>query len=163
MHVKNLLGRKTAVLACTALIVFGLSACGFADTSSAPPSDPFTNGLYNAMNYNRVMAGLPTLTWSPKLGNNAGTWADQMMHANSLYHQNLSALIYSPAYANYRTLGENILVGPGSMSPVDIEAAWRNSPPHWANISSRAFNVVGIGYVRGPDGRIWAVQEFGGL
>jgi uncharacterized protein YkwD len=163
MPVKTLLGRKTAAIACTALIVFGLSACSLPDTSSTPPSDPFTNGLYNAMNYDRVAAGLPPLTWSPKLANNAGSWAWQMMHANSLYHQNLSALIYSPDYANYRTLGENIIVGPGSMSSNSIEGAWRNSPPHWANISSRAFNVVGIGYVRGPDGRIWAVQEFGGL
>jgi uncharacterized protein YkwD len=163
MRVKTLLGRKTAALACTALIMFGLSACGFANTSSTPPSDPFTDQLYNALNYDRVGAGLPALTWSPKLANNAGTWAAQMAGANSLYHQNLSALIYSPDYTAFRTLGENILVGPGSMTAVQIEGAWRASPPHWANITNPAFNVVGIGYVRGPDGRIWAVQEFGGI
>ena len=54
-------------------------------------------------------------------------------------------------------------MGPGSMSPASIESAWRNSATAWANITSRSFNVVGIGYVHGPDGRIWAVQEFGGL
>ncbi len=86
-----------------------------------------------------------------------------MSNANSLYHQNLSALLSSSDYTAYYTLGENILVGPGSMSPASIEAAWRNSAPHWANISNGSFNVVGIGYTRGPDGRIWAVQEFGGL
>ena len=66
-------------------------------------------------------------------------------------------------YQAYYTLGENILVGPGGMSADSIEGAWRASAPHWANITNRSFNVVGIGYVRGPDGRIWAVQEFGGL
>ena len=86
-----------------------------------------------------------------------------MAAVNSLYHQNLSALLYSSDYAAFHTLGENILVGPGSMSPSSIESAWRASAPHWANITSRSFNVVGIGYVRGPDGRIWAVQEFGGI
>ena len=86
-----------------------------------------------------------------------------MASANSLYHQNLSALLYSSDYADYYTLGENILVGPGSMSPRRDRGRLEGFAPHWANITSRSFNVVGIGYVRGPDGRIWAVQEFGGL
>jgi uncharacterized protein YkwD len=163
MRVKDFVGKKTAAIAVAAVLAFGLSSCGFADTSSTPPSDPFTNGLYNAMNYDRATVGLPPLTWSPKLANTAGTWAWQMAQANSLYHQNLTALLYSPDYSNYRTLGENIIVGPGGMTPKSIEAAWRASAPHWANISSTAFNVVGIGYYRGPDGRIWAVQDFGGL
>ena len=163
MRVKNFVGKKTAAIAVAAVMALGLASCGFADTSSAPPSDPFTNSLFKALNYDRAMAGLPPLTWSPKLANTAGTWAWQMSHDNSLYHQNLTALLYSPDYSNYRTLGENIIVGPGSMSANSIEGAWKSSPPHWANISSRAFNVVGIGYYRGPDGRIWAVQDFGGL
>ncbi len=60
-------------------------------------------------------------------------------------------------------MGENIIVGPGGMSPQSVEGAWMASAPHRANILSRAFNIVGIGYVRGFDGRIWAVQEFGGI
>ena len=52
-----------------------------------------------------------------------------MATANSLYHQNLSALLYSSDYTVYYTLGENILVGPGSMSPASIEGAWRASAP----------------------------------
>ena len=85
------------------------------------------------------------------------------MAHNSLYHQNLGALLYSPDYYGYYTLGENILVGPGGMSAGRDRGRLANSAPHWANITIRSFNVVGIGYVRGPDGRIWAVQEFGGL
>ena len=161
MRVKTLVGRKTAALAFTAVVAIGLTGC-FPNTG-APPTEPFQKQLFNALNYDRAMAGLPPLTWSPKLANNAGTWAWQMMRANRLYHQNLGALIYTADYNGFRTLGENIIVGPGSMSANSIEGAWRSSPPHWANIASRAFNIVGIGYVRGPDGRIWAVQEFGGI
>ena len=109
------------------------------------------------------MNGLPPLTWSPKLSNTAGCWADQMARVGSLYHQNLGALINSADYWGYHTMGENILVGPAGMSASAVEAAWMNSAPHRANILSRAFNVVGIGYVRGLDGRIWAVQDFGGI
>jgi uncharacterized protein YkwD len=162
MRVKSLLGRKTAAVLLLGAVSLGLTGC-FADTSSAPPSDPFVNELYNRMNYDRMTAGRPPLTWSPKLANTAGTWAWQMASVNTLYHQNLAALLAGPDYSNYYTLGENILVGPGSMTPAQMESAWRNSPAHWANISSPNFNVVGIGYVRGPDGRIWAVQDFGGL
>jgi uncharacterized protein YkwD len=161
MRVKKLLGRKTAAVLLMGAVAIGLTGC-FADTG-APPADPMTNQLYNALNYDRATVGLPPLTYSPKLANNAGNWAWQMMVQNSLFHQNLGAVLNSSDYNAYYTLGENILVGPGSMSPASIEGAWRNSAPHWANITSRSFNVVGIGIVHGPDGRIWAVQEFGGL
>jgi uncharacterized protein YkwD len=162
MRLKSLLGRKTAAIVLMGAVGLGLTGC-FPDTSATPPSDPFVNELYNRMNSDRASVGLPPLTWIPKLANNAGSWAWQMATANSLYHQNLSAVLSGSDYDAYYTLGENILVGPASMSPATIEGAWRASAPHWANITSRSFNVVGIGYVRGPDGRIWAVQEFGGL
>ena len=161
MRLKTVLGRKTAAIVLMAVTGLGLSGC-FADTSG-PPSDPMLNDLYNRLNYDRATVGLPPLTWSPKLANNANNWAYQMALANSLYHQNLSAVLGSPDYSNYYTLGENILVGPGSMTAAAIESAWRASPPHWANISSRSFTVVGIGIFRSGDGRLWAVQEFGGL
>ena len=163
MRVKTLLGKRAAAIAVTAIVGLGLSSCGFANTSSSGPSDPLTAGMFQALNNDRAGAGLPPLTWGPKLANSAGSWAQQMSNAGSLYHQNLSALISSPDYAGYYTLGENILVGPGSLSAAQMEADWKASAPHWANISSGSFNVVGIGYFRGPDGRIWAVQDFGGI
>ena len=162
MRVKQLLGRKVVAVTIVALVGLGLTGC-MPDTSATPPSDPYQNALYQAMNRDRASVGLPPLTWSPKLAINAGGWAGIMMQAGTLYHQNLGGLLNQPIYAPYYTLGENILVGPASMSPDQVEAAWRASAPHWANITSRSFNVVGIGYVRGADGRLWAVQEFGGL
>jgi len=163
MRVTSILGKRVAAVTITVIVAAGLSSCGFANTSSTPPSDPLTAGLFQAINHDRAANGLPQLTWSPKLANNAGTWAHQMSNAGSLFHQNLGALLGSPDYNGYSTLGENILVGPGSMSASSIEAAWMASPPHRANILSRSFNIVGIGYYRGPDGRLWAVQEFGGI
>ena len=163
MRVKTFLGKRAAAITMTAIVGLGLSSCGFANTSSTGPSDPLTAGMFQALNYDRILNGLPPLTWSPKLSNAAGTWAHQMSNANSLYHQNLSALISSPDYAGYYTLGENILVGPGSMTAKQMEGAWMASAPHRANILSGNFNIVGIGYYRGPDGRLWAVQDFGGI
>jgi uncharacterized protein YkwD len=164
MRVRQLLGRRTAAIAVMGIVVgLGLSACTPPDTSAAPPTDPFQASLFSELNNSRAQNGLPPLVWGPKLANTAGTWANQMSNAGSLYHQSLSDLINSPDYANYSTLGENILVGPGNMNAQAIEAAWMASSPHRANITSRSFNVVGIGYFRGPDGRLWVVQDFGGV
>ncbi len=163
MRAKRFLNKRSAAVLVTFVLGLGLASCGFANTSATPPSEPFNAALLTALNSDRAANGLPPLTWSPKLSNQAGTWADNMAAVNSLYHQNLGALINSSDYQGYSTLGENIIVAPGSMSPAALEAAWMNSPPHKANILSRAFNIVGIGYVRGPDGRIWAVQDFGGI
>jgi uncharacterized protein YkwD len=163
MHVKTFLGRRAAAITMTAIVGLGLSSCGFANTSSTGPSDPLTASMFQALNYDRVMNGLPQLTWSPKLANAAGTWGHQMSNAGTLYHQDLSALINSPDYSGYYTMGENILVGPGSLSGKQMEGAWMASAPHRANILSPNFDIVGIGYYRGPDGRLWAVQDFGGI
>lgn len=170
MRVKSLLGRKTAgAILILGAVGLGLTGClpaapapAPAASSSAAPADGLTNDIYAAVNRDRASVGLPGFAYNGQLASNAAGWAHQMANANSLYHQNLSALLSSPGYGGFYTLGENILVGPGSMSGASIEASWRASAPHWANITNRAFNQIGIGYFRGPDGRIWAVQEFGG-
>jgi uncharacterized protein YkwD len=162
-RVKAFLNTWTAVVTMTVVIGLGLSSCGFPNTSSTGPSDPYAAALFNSVNLDRVGNGLPPLTWSPKLANQAGSWAQQMADVAWFHHQDLSALINSPDFGAYSTLGENILAGQGSMTPQSVEGAWMASPPHRANILSSAFNIVGIGYVRGLDGRIWAVQDFGGI
>jgi len=43
-----------------------------------------------------------------------------------------------------------------------MEQVWMNSPGHRANILSRNFNIVGLAFVSGPDGRIWVTVDFGG-
>ena len=43
MHIKNLLGKRAAAVVVTVMIALGLSSCGFANTSSTPPADPFTS------------------------------------------------------------------------------------------------------------------------
>src|SRR5215208_1762538 len=101
MRAQAVFDKRSAAIAMTMFIALGLSSCSFANTSSTPPSDPYTNALYNALNNDRARNGLPALTWSPKLANQAGTWANQMSDANMLYHQNLSALLSSPNYAGY--------------------------------------------------------------
>jgi uncharacterized protein YkwD len=163
MRVQQWVRKRAAIVVMVAALAIAVTSCGFANTSSSGPSDGYDAGVWHALNYDRVMNGLPQLTWSPKLSNTAGTWAHQMSNANSLYHQDLGAVISSPDYVGYRALGENILVGSGGMSPNQAEGLWMGSGPHRANILSGAFNIVGIGHFQGPDGRLWVVQDFGGI
>jgi len=163
MKVHHLLKRRVALVAVAAAIALGASACGFANTSANPPSDATQNGVFQAMNADRQANGIPPLQWSPKLTNTAGSWAANESAVNNMYHQDLTALLYSDTYSGWSTLGENLIVGPGNMSVAQMEQAWMNSPGHRANILQRAFNAVGIGYTRGPDGRIWVVVDFGGV
>jgi len=115
------------------------------------------------VNHDRAANGLPPLTWSPKLANQAGTWANSMANSGSLEHQNLGGLVSSADYGGFRTMAENIFVGTVGMSAEQVEGAWMSSPEHRANIVSGNYNIVGIGYFRSGDGRLWVVQDFGGI
>lgn len=162
MRATTRLRKRTTIVVMAAAVALGTTAC-FPNVSSSPPTDPYINALYNAMNQDRANNGLPPLSQSPKLENLAGTWSWQMAQANSLYHQDLGGVLNSDDYQGFRTLGENILVAPGNYTPQQIEAAWMGSAPHRANILSGAFNIVGLGKFVGPDGRVWATADFGGI
>lgn len=158
----TLLRKRTALVVLAAAIALLTTAC-FPDTAPGEPSNPYVRSVFEAINQDRAGAGLPPLTHSPKLENLAGTWAWQMSVDNSLHHQDLAGVLYSPDFGAFSTLGENIIVAPGNMSSAQLESAWMNSAPHRANILSRSFNVVGIGIFWGPDGRLWSAVDFGGV
>jgi len=114
-----------------------------------------------ALNADRAAAGLPGLAANGQLTCLAQSWSAHLAGTNSFYHQNLGALLGSPAYAGYSTLGENILDGPAGISASDMNTAWMNSPDHRANILSGAYRWVGIG-VAYANGMVWATEDFGG-
>jgi uncharacterized protein YkwD len=160
--VKSVKGR-VAILVAVAAIGIGASACFPNVTPGVGPSDPLKAQIFNHMNYDRAVNGVPQLMYSPKLDNLAGTWAWNMATHYGFTHQNLTNVLYGPDFAGWYTLGENILVGPGNMTAGQMEAAWMKSAPHRANILNRSFNAVGVGYWRGPDGRLWICVDFGGI
>jgi uncharacterized protein YkwD len=153
--------RATAVVI-AALMVIGLSAC-FPDITSGEPPDPWNAELFRAINRDRANNGLPALSYSPKLENLAQNWSKHMSDVDTMYHQNLNAIIDSPDYANFCSLGENIAWNNAGWTAQDHERIWYNSPPHRANILDRSFNVVGMGRYTGPHGRTYATVDFGYL
>jgi uncharacterized protein YkwD len=114
------------------------------------------------MNRDRAANGLGALGWNNQLAGLATNWAGHLAAANGgLVHQNLTDVLYSPGYEGYATLGENLLVGPETMTTDQMEAAWMASSGHRANILRGNFTTAGVGYAYG-NGRIWVAVEFGG-
>jgi len=155
------LKKRAAVLMLAVVVGLGATAC-LPDTGP-DPTDPYQNMLFQAMNQDRINNGLPRFTWSPRMSVNATDWATEMARTGVLHHQNLSLVIARSDYANFWTLGENILVGPAGMPIPQMESVWMNSAGHRANILSRNFNAAGVSLVNGPDGRLWVAVEFGGV
>jgi uncharacterized protein YkwD len=59
----------------------------------------------------------------------------------------------------FRWVGENIAVG--YWSAADVCRAWMGSQEHRANILSRHYTMIGVGYARAANGRTYFVQDFG--
>ncbi len=58
---------------------------------------------------------------------------------------------------SYRTAGENIAMG--QSTPAAVVSAWMNSPGHRANILSKSFTKIGVGYV--ASGNYWTQMFIG--
>jgi uncharacterized protein YkwD len=118
--------------------------------------------VFRDVNADRAAAGLRALSWNPQLYCLANDWSAFMAGGATLQHRDLNTTIRTTAYSSYRTLGENILRGPGGMTGAAMEDAWMASPGHRANILSGGFSSIGISLSWGSDGRVYATQNFGG-
>jgi len=172
-------GANTRFAVLIASLAIGvLAACG-PRAAPAPPAPPAASGassacpgpgappdaisaaLLNATNASRGGAGLGPLSWNGQLWCLASEWSSHLDGINGLEHRDLNATLRSPAYAGYRTVGENVFSGPAGMSGNDMHAAWMGSPLHQANILSPAFSSIGFAYTI-VGGQVFATENFGG-
>jgi len=152
--------RRTALTALVVIFAAGISAC--LPAAVPPASDPVAGSVLAAMNRDRAANGLAALEWNNQLGDLGSAWAAHLAAAKGgLVHQDLTAVLYSAGYEGYNTLGENLLVGPTTISAGSMETAWMNSPGHRANILRASFTSAGVAS-RTSDGKVWVVVEFGG-
>lgn len=126
----------------------------------AGPPDGFTSTVVNRVNADRGAAGLGALAWDARLACLAGDTSNRMVASGQLTHSDLGATIRSPGFAGYAALGENVVVGTGTMGGDAAHDVWMASSPHRANVLG-AFHAIGVAWARGDDGRLWAAEEFG--
>ncbi len=113
------------------------------------------------VNVERAKNGLAPLTEDWELSRVARYKSQDMRDRGYFSHQ-------SPTYGSpydmmrafglsYRTAGENIAMG--QSTPAAVVNAWMNSAGHRANILSRSFTKIGVGYV--ASGNYWTQMFIG--
>lgn len=151
----------TALL--TALVLCAGGASAYAGTSPSPSPSPGYSStgtwqLLAEVNQHRRAMGLRPLAVDSRLAGIARSWAEHMVATGTLAHNDA---FFSPAShrsLGMRALGENV---GWNYSVREQGDAFLHSPGHRANIENGSFTVAGFAVVRGVDGRIWSVEDFG--
>jgi uncharacterized protein YkwD len=118
--------------------------------------------LLDLANQARAQAGAPRLALDAGLCRAARAHAQEMFAARQLSHQfddepSLPQRLATATHARLDQEGENVALD------FDAEKGHQHlmlSPPHRANLLNPAYNVIGLGVVRGGD-RLYIVQDFG--
>ncbi len=118
--------------------------------------------LLELANQSRTQAGLSSLTLDSGLSRAARLHAEAMVAAQRLSHQfeseaSLPQRLADATHIQLDQEGENVAF---DFNAEDGHEHLMQSPPHRANLLNPAYNVIGVGVARGPDG-IYIVQDFG--
>jgi uncharacterized YkwD family protein/spore coat assembly protein SafA len=120
------------------------------------------NRVVQLVNQERAKQNLPALKANQELSKVARLKSQDMLVKNYFSHT-------SPTYGSpfkmmetfgikYSAAGENIAMG--QRSPEEVMNSWMNSPGHRANILSRAFTEIGVGYAKNSAGKNYWTQMF---
>ena len=137
-------------------------AAGAADIPFNSGESAVEQQLLELANRSRREAGAPPLTLDTGLSRAARIHALAMLEAHKLSHQfddeaTLPQRLAASTSLQLDQEGENVALD------YDAEHGHEHlmlSPPHRANLLNPAYNVVGLGVVRGGD-RLYIVQDFG--
>ena len=120
-------------------------------TGTQTSTSSYAQQVVDLVNQERAKAGLPALKSNAALANVAWAKAKDMKDNNYFSHT-------SPTYGSpfdmmkkfgisYSYAGENIAMG--QRTPAEVMKDWMNSPGHKANILSKNFTTIGVGYYNG--------------
>ena len=136
------------------------------DGASPTPVPAVVLEVIELTNRERLKAGLPALKRQKNLQDSATWLARDMADRRYFDHhdstgRDLTARITGFKYNDFSTLGENIAMGQHTAH--EVVDGWMNSPGHRANILSRNFSEIGVGYViaAGHGAQGYWVQDFG--
>lgn len=115
-------------------------------SQSAQANSSYAAQVVSLVNAERAKHGLSALTVSTKVQQAAQTRAGELK--SSFSHTRPSGAscftALTEAGVSYTRAGENIAYG--QSSPAAVVQAWMNSSGHRANILSRDFTTIGVGY-----------------
>lgn len=116
------------------------------DDETNASQDTIVAQVLSLVNAERAKANLSPLTLDPTVQRAAQLRAQEIVRSFSHTRPNGSSFssALTEAGAAYRGAGENIAYG--QSTPQEVMRAWMNSPGHRANILSKNFTTIGIGY-----------------
>lgn len=123
--------------------------------AAADGHDPAAEAsLVEVTNRFRAAHGLPPLAVDAALRSQARRWARHLATTSTLAHDpDLGTGVVRP----WSLVGENVGRGPGV---ADLHAAFVASPTHRANLLDPGYTRIGVGALRGSDGRLYVVVRF---
>jgi hypothetical protein len=147
--------RKIVVLVITALALLAGSP---AHGQSFVPSDEAADRA--AVNQTRSGKGLSTLALNAQLQAMARGQAVRMAEKGDIYHNPTLGGEATQRGLTWARIGENVGMGP---TEAIIYDALLKSPHHYENIVHPTYDSIGVGIVKGDEGRIYLVQVFADL
>ncbi len=130
-------------------------------STSTPSQSTQSNSSYAAqvvslVNAERAKQGLPALTVSTKVQQAAQTRAGELKSSFSHTRPSGASCFTAlrEAGVSYTRAGENIAYG--QSTPAAVVQAWMNSSGHRANILSKDFTTIGVGYTVVNGTAYWA-------
>ncbi len=113
--------------------------------------------LLTRVNQERQARGVAPLVSDPRLVQFARDWSFTMA-SSGFRHSDIRRLFEG----RFNFVGENIAWASGSGATAgNIHVMWMQSTGHRKNMLSPGFDSIGIGVFCGPDGKLWATQNFG--
>lgn len=149
---------KVEIIAFLAVLFFvlKLSFGVLASTNKIEASDLTISNILEAVNQERRLRNIPTLTPNSKLSNAAQFKAEDMITRNYFAHVDpdgnyIWPKIAAEGYSPYLQLGENLAIE--FYNTESLVAAWMNSPTHRANLLNEGFKDQGMGLSFGTGGQ----------
>lgn len=138
-----------------------------AESAYASGASTLEDGLFNAVNEDRVAQGLAPLQWAPNLHEIARARAQAQQDLPSLSHYDGSGqlafvVLIRGEGIRYRRAGENLarIGGNEATRAVRAEVALMNSPTHRANILESNYTLLAVGEGRDSRGNTTFAQIF---
>ena len=142
-----------------------VTAAGLRSSGPTARISRVESSIVHCTNRARNARGLPSLRRSSVLRHAAKYHAHNMLRYDFFNHndpfgQSPADRVHRFAHRGvFRWVGENIAVG--YWNAAGVCRAWMGSQEHRANILSRHYTMIGVGYARAADGRTYFVQDFG--
>ena len=142
----------SSIVSCQGVVNSGSGGSG----SGSSSENSIAMDIFNRANAERAARGLRALTWDSALAANARNWSVSMSANNNFAHSNIYPLLQ-----RFQTAAENIGVGGRGTTSGVLHNAWMRSTGHRVNLLAPNLDVIGVGVFCGPDGRLWATQQYG--